>query len=338
MRRNVFSLILIISISAVLALATLLNIALIGKSRAELSKTILKNPAAVKTVKKHIIAILPSVSDPFFANLYYGLNQASIKNSAALELFSFSPEVEVSQIFVSAEAYRYFDIAIRSRPDGIVMFFPPGSDIRSFSEKAREKKVPFIPVAVDQPAQELPALVTSDSFLQGTEAVIIALGLLGRDAKIGVILPAGFPNSFVIAEEPFLNGAVFELNRRQMGKIVAAEREEESILGGEEVCTTMLQRYPEINCFICTNARSTVSAAQVVIDRGMVGKIVIIGADENEEIARLLEKGVIQATIVRDAIRMGEAAVTNLLKSETGSGSGTITKVSTYTKFSRTDR
>lgn len=338
MRKDWFSLVLLITFSTALALTTIVNIRLIGKSREELGKTVLRNPASLKTAKKHIITILPTISDPFFINLYYGIQQGAARESAGLELLSYSSEVEVSQSFLSAEAYRFFDIALSSKPDGIIMYFPPGSDIKSFTDKAQEKQIPFVPIAMDQPVQGIPALVTSDSFIQGSEAVSIALGLLGKDARIGVILPAGNPNSFIISEEPFLNGAMFELNRKRQGKIVAAEREEESILGGEEVCTSMLQRYPELNCFICTNARSTVSAAQVIIDRGMVGKIVIIGADEDLDVARLLEKGVIQATIVRDAIKMGETAVLSLSQKGITSEFAPISKVSTYTKYGKAAR
>lgn len=335
MRKNPFSLFLLIIFSTALAFTTLVNILLIGEIREELGKSVLRNSASLKTVKKHIIAILPAISDPFFINLYYGIQQGATKESAGLELLSYSSEVEVSQSFLSAEAYRFFDIALRSKTDGIVMYFPPGSDIKSFSDKAQEKQIPFVPIAMDQPVQGIPALVTSDSFIQGSEAITVALGLLGKDARIGVILPAGNPNSFIISEEPFLNGAIFELNRKQQGKIIAAEREEESILGGEEVCTAMLQQYPELNCFICTNARSTVSVAQVIIDRGMVGKIVIIGADEDLDVARLLEKGIIQATIVRDAIKMGETAVLSLAQKGITSKFAPISRVSTYTKYGR---
>lgn len=335
MRNNRFSLFLLIIFSTALAFTTLVNILLIGKSREELDNSVLRNSASLKTVKKHIIAILPAISDPFFINLYYGIQQGATKESAGLELLSYSSEVEVSQSFLSAEAYRFFDIALRSKPDGIIMYFPPGSDIKSFSGKAQAKQIPFVPIAMDQPVQGIPALVTSDSFIQGSEAITVALGLLGKDARIGVILPAGNPNSFIISEEPFLNGAIFELNRKQQGKISAVEREEESILGGEEVCTAMLQQYPELNCFICTNARSTVSVAQVIIDRGMVGKIVIIGADEDLDVARLLEKGIIQATIVRDAIKMGETAVLSLAQKGITSKFAPISKVSTYTKYGK---
>lgn len=338
MRKNWFSLFLLIAFGTALAFTTALNIYLIGKSREELGRSVLRNPASLKTVKKHFIAILPAISDPFFINLFYGIQQGSTKETAGLELLSYSPEVEVNQFFLSAEAYRFFDIALRSKPDGIVMYFPPGSDIKSFSDKAQDKQIPFVPIAMDQPVQGIPALVTSDSFVQGSEAVSVALGLLGKDARIGVILPAGNPNSFILSEEPFLNGAIFEINRRQQGKIVAAEREEENILGGEDVCTTMLQRFPELNCFICTSARSTVSAAQVIIDRGMVGKIVIIGSDEDLDVARLLEKGVIQATVVRDAIKMGETAVLSLSQKGVTSKFAPISKVSTYTKYGKTTK
>jgi len=71
----------------------------------------------------------------------------------------------------------------------------------------------------------------------------------------------------------------------------------------------MLAEHPDINAILCIDAKATIGAAQVVIDRGMVGQIVIIGADENSEVNRLIEKGVVQASIVRDAVAMGKAGV-----------------------------
>lgn len=74
---------------------------------------------------------------------------------------------------------------------------------------------------------------------------------------------------------------------KHKGTITSVVREAVSILGSEEACNTMLQSHPDINAILCTSARSTISVAQVIIDRGLVGKIMIIGADENGEIIRL---------------------------------------------------
>ena len=133
--------------------------------------------------------------------------------------------------------------------------------------------------------------------------------MLGAAARIGIILSSDTSLGYAFYEEPFYRGVEETLKSKQGAAIVAAEREEESILGGEDACARMLAEHPNINAILCIDAKATIGAAQVVIDRGMVGQIVIIGADENSEVNRLIEKGVVQASIVRDAMAMGRAGV-----------------------------
>lgn len=336
MRRNVFSLTLIIVFTIILFGSAGLNIFLIEKSREELTRTVLRDPSDVKTLKNHIIVILPSLSDPFISNISLGIQVEGGDSETAVQIFYYPSESEISESLLSAEAYKYFDIALRAGTDGLIMYFPAGADIESFIKRAEEFHVPFVPVTMDLPLKPLNGIVTSDSYAQGKEAASTIVSLLGKDARIGVILPSGTPNSFSNSEEPFFQGAHMALAEKKKGQIIAVEREEVSILGSEEACSIMLQNFPEINAFICTNARSTISVAQVIIDRGLVGKILIVGADENAEINRLLEKGVVQATVVRDAIEMGKAAVRTLQQIKSGMKPTGVIKVNSNTKYGRT--
>ncbi|MFQ3621689.1 MAG: substrate-binding domain-containing protein [Spirochaetales bacterium] len=311
MQRNIFSLTLIFIFITILFIAAGLNIWFIGKSREELTKTVLRNPSSIRNQKQHIISILPALSDPFLSNIEAGIQQEAENLDSAVQFFYYSSDI-ISGHLLPVEAYRYVDIALRSGADGIIMYFPAGAEVETFLRKAQAFNIPFVPVAMDVPAKPIEGFVTSDSYAQGRESASIAISLLGKDARIGVILPSGTPNSFTIAEEPFLQGAHKAIEEKGKGEIIAVEREEVSILGSEEACSLMIQNYPEINAFICTNARNTVSVAQVIIDRGLVGKIIIVGADENAEVTRLLEKGVVQATVVRDAVQMGRASIKTL--------------------------
>ncbi|MCX7788202.1 MAG: substrate-binding domain-containing protein [Spirochaetes bacterium] len=311
------------------------NVYVIGKAREELSRTVLKHPTTVRNAKRHVIAILPLYIDPFISSILQGIQEEAETSQTAVQVFHYPSEGSTTGSYLPAEAFRYFDIAVRSAPDGLIMHFPAGEKVEQFIEKAERYRIPFVPMAMDVPLKPSRGFVTSDSFLQGREAASVAVGLLGKDAQLGVILPSGTPNSFTLAEEPFLKGAIFELDKRGKGKIVAVEREAVSILGGEEACITMLQNHPEINAFLCTSIRSTISVAQVIIDRGLVGKILIIGTNENTDIKRLLEKGVVQATIVRDALEMGRAAVRRLEQIWAGTPAMGIIKINSNTKFGR---
>ncbi len=336
MRKTHVILAFIIVLACLMVGLTIYNVHLIGRARVELSKTVLRHPVSLGIAKHHLIAILPSYTDPFLSNIIQGIQEEADASQTAMQVFYYPSDTNTKGSYLPAEAFRYFEIAIRSAPDGLIMYFPAGEKVEQFIEKAERYRIPFVPVAMDVPPRPSRGFVSSDSFLLGKEGASVVIGLLGKDARLGIILPSGTPNSFTLTEEPFLKGAIFELEKRGKGRIVAVEREAVSILGSEEACSTMLQNHPEINAFLCTSARSTVGVAQVIIDRGLVGKILIIGADENAEISRLLEKGVVQATVVRDALEMGKAAVRTLEQIWAGTPPMGIIKINSNTKYGRT--
>ncbi|HOV94016.1 MAG TPA: sugar ABC transporter substrate-binding protein [Spirochaetales bacterium] len=308
----------IVVFAVALAGALAFNVALVNRSRTALASTVLRNPADIKTARFHLVAILPDTTDPFFAQLEDALREEAEHQNAALQVFLFPQVVAGEEGTTLAEIRRWFDIAMRSKVDGIVLFRSAGLDIRDMAEEAAAANIPFVPVAIDEPKSWKYSSVAGDSGRQGKEAGTLALGLLGASARIGVILSADTSQGFSYDEEPFYRG-VEEATRAKPGtRIVAAVREEESILGGEDACARMLADHPDINAILCIDAKATIGAAQVIIDRGVVGQIVIIGSDENDEVKRLIEKGVVHASIVRDAAMMGKVSVALAIGQRTG--------------------
>jgi ribose transport system substrate-binding protein len=299
-----------IVVFGVLLVGTLaINISLVNRSRNALASTILRNPATVRTARFHIVAILPDTIDPFYVHLIEGLREESERQNAALQLFYYTSTAIGEVGSTSEEVSRWFEIALRSKADGIILFQPTGMDVRRFAQKAESKHVPFVPLAMDAPQSWTRSGVTGDSFSQGKEAGTLVLGLLGTVVRVGIILSSDTSLGYAFDEEPFYRGVQEGLKARPGAAIVAAVREEESILGGEDACARMLTEHPDINAIVCIDAKATIGAAQVIIDRGKVGQIVIIGADENAEVNRLIERGVVHASIVRDATTMGQAGI-----------------------------
>jgi len=87
---------------------------------------------------------------------------------------------------------------------------------------------------------------------------------------------------------------------------------------GEEAAATLLAAAPDINAIFCATSRDTLGAAQVVMDRGLEGRVVIIGADETPELLRHIKGGVVSASLVRDSRRIGEEAVLAFASMERG--------------------
>jgi ribose transport system substrate-binding protein len=87
---------------------------------------------------------------------------------------------------------------------------------------------------------------------------------------------------------------------------------------GEEAADALFAAAPDINAIFCATSRDTLGAAQVVMDRGLMGRVVIVGADETPELLRLLKRGVVTASLVRDSRRIGEEAVRAFASIERG--------------------
>jgi ribose transport system substrate-binding protein len=299
--------IVVFTVALVAALAV--NIVLASRSRIALASTILRNPATVRTARFHVVAILPDTVDPFYTHLIEGLREESEKQNAALQIFYYAPTAIGEASSTSEEVSRWFEIALRSKTDGIILFQPKGMDVLQFAKEADSRHIPFVPLAMDAPQAWTHSGVTGDSISQGKEASTLILGLLGSAARIGIILSSDTSQGYAFNEEPYYRGVEETLKNRPGAAIAAAVREEESILGGEDACARMLTEHPDINAILCIDAKATIGAAQVIIDRGNVGQIVIIGADENVEVNRLIERGVVHASIVRDAVAMGQSGV-----------------------------
>jgi ribose transport system substrate-binding protein len=288
----------------VFAGATLMNAILIGKARAVLPGELGKAGPKSEAARYHLIVVLPDTDDSFFTGLLEGVSAASEGAGAAVQVFRYP-------IRSPLEAERFFEIAIRAKADGLIMYSPrddsgPASSSARAAEAARSGVV-FVPVGTDAPPGQEGPFIGSGSMLQGLEGGRLIGERLGSRARVGVILPASEKGRG--KDEPLYRGVAEALRAFPGASIAAAAEALPSILSGEAVAESMLRLHPGINAILCSSARDTVGAAQVLIDLNEVGEVLIIGADETPDIRRYIDKGVVAASIVRDSRKMGEEAV-----------------------------
>jgi ribose transport system substrate-binding protein len=278
--------------------ATLMNAALVVRARAALASA--SSGAKIEAKRFHLVVIVPNTDDSFFGGLLEGVVQAATEASAAVQVFRYpgsAPE----------EVARYFDIALRARIDGLIMYEPRdyrGADRRA---EALRNGVVYIPVGTDAPPGEKGPFIGSGSLLQGIEGGKLIGRNLGAAARVGLILSAADGGDG--RDDPLYRGVLTALSTFPGARVVAVALAQPGILAGEAVAEAMLRANPSINAVLCSSARDTVGAAQVIVDRGEVGKILIIGADQASDIQRYIDKGVVAASVVRDSRRIGQDAV-----------------------------
>ena len=280
--------------------ATLLNADLIAKSHRALARGVFREKPITEAARYHLVVILPDTDDSFFQGLLEGIKESASVVDSVAQVFRYPNSFPL-------EAERYFEIALRSKVDGLIMFTPRNDRVIDRVRKAAQNGVVFVPVGTDAPLGALSGFIGSGSLQQGFEGGKRICEELGASARIGVILPASSAGE--PAKEPLYRGVASAIKSYPNAQIVAVARARPGILSGEETASAMLRDHPLVNALFCSSSRDTMGAAQVVIDLNRVGRVLIIGADETPEIRRYIDKGVIAASIVRDSRRIGQEAV-----------------------------
>jgi ribose transport system substrate-binding protein len=280
--------------------ATLMNAGLIAKIRRSLASGVFREEPATEQARYHLVAILPDTDDSFFRGLLEGVQESASVVDAAVQVFHYPNAFPL-------EAERYFEIALRAKVDGLIMFTPRNDRVTDRAKKAVQSGVVFVPVGTDAPPGSPPGFIGSGSLLQGIEGGKRICAELGSSARIGVILPATGTGEAM--DEPIFRGLASATKSFVGARVVAVARARPGILSGEETTADMLRDYPEVNALFCSSSRDTMGAAQVLIDMNKVGSVLLIGSDETPEIRKYIEKGIIAASIVRDSRRIGQEAV-----------------------------
>lgn len=289
-----------------LAGATAMNFFLLSQARQALDEGILGTRSSAVPAQHHLALIIPDTTDSFFDGLVAGLTEKARPSDVAVQVFRYRRGAD--------EAETYFQLCLTSHLDGVVLFAGTQRLAERVAE-ARRENVIFIPVGTQMPLTKQGFIGSSD-LLQGFESGN-QIGLLkGRSARVGVLLaPDG---QGPVEQDPVYIGVAASLRAFPGAAIIRAARARPGILSGEEVVSGLLRADPSINILVCGSAPITEGAAQVVVDQGRVGQVLIVGTDGSPTIDRLVDKGVIAASIVRDSRKMGAIAVDAFLQARGG--------------------
>ena len=289
-----------------LAGATAMNFILLSQARQALDEGILGTRSPAVPAQHHLALIIPDTTDSFFDGLIAGMTSKARDADVAVQIFRYRRGAD--------EAETYFQLCLTSHLDGVVLFAGP-ERLAERAAEARNENVIFIPVGTQVP-QNRQGFIGSSSLLQGFESGNQVGLLKGRSARIGLLLSSdgqGPPT-----EDPMYRGLAASIQAFPGATIIKSARARPGILSGEEAVSTLLRSDPSINVLVCGSAPVTEGAAQVVVDQGRVGEVLIVGTDGSPTIDRLVDKGVIAASVVRDSRKMGVIALEAFLQASGG--------------------
>jgi ribose transport system substrate-binding protein len=249
-------------------------------------------PRNTTPIEYQFALLIPAMDyDLFYTRFCGSMKEIAEQEQAVLEIYKY-PEGERDEI------RRLLRLILNTNPDGVVFSIPYDTAYEEHFKAFTDHKIPLVTLEYDAAYRN--AYVGSNPFELGRLAgeAVISLNSGGAAA----VLLSGGDTSFIQGFRQVLvdNGTI------DLGMVRSYE---DTAAAGEEFIREILVSRDNITVAVFTGSREAEGAAQALIEYGRVGTPLIIASEDNTEIRRLMEMGVISATVVRNPENAGRAAV-----------------------------
>lgn len=252
----------------------------------------------------HFIALLPAPDrDLFYIRLSNGMKESAERERATVQVFEYRPGEGPEGV------RRLLRMIADIKPDGVALSLPVGHDYDGSIAAIADRGVPIVTLEADQPTSRRSAHIGTNSFELGkvSGAALAAHFPEGADAAISLTLP---DPSFIMG---FNQGARNVSGSGAGGiRLPLIRTRRDGAASGEELVRELLSTQTAVRSIVFTNARDAESAAQALVEYGRVGALTLVAVDDTPEIRKLIQTGVVYASVARKPEQAGEAAVSAL--------------------------
>ncbi|HOV62576.1 MAG TPA: substrate-binding domain-containing protein [Spirochaetia bacterium] len=243
----------------------------------------------------HYAFFMPPIDHTFLDEFKAGAIEASEAMNCAI---TFHP---ITDDLLSFEMASYTGI------NGIAAFIYEKNDkVVSILNHLSNAGIPVIQI-------ENEIAVDPNTFFIGTNSYESGKGI-GRIAleseknSLNIVLIYSEKNPGLLAEASLLEMGMNSILGDRLNNLYISKTNLNPI-DAEQVVYELLQKSPAIDLIVLTDIKDTLVTIQAIIDLNLVGKIKIIGFDENDTIREYIDKGIVLGSIVRHPYRIGYSAV-----------------------------
>lgn len=204
------------------------------------------------------------------------------------------------------EMVKQIEIAIAAKADGIITYGAAPDALGPVLIKAADAGIPLVCVIGDVPdAPKLGFMGTDPQNFGETGARVLS-------EKLGNVKPLVIGQMF--AMDAAQNIANFKGYKDGLAKNPAGFEWLDTNASNSDAATGMLAwersltTYPQCNALVCSSGESAVSAAKVLKEMNLVGKVTIIGIDDMAETLDYIRTGDVYATLSQNFYRCGYQA------------------------------
>jgi len=277
--------------------------------------------AKAKKPEHHFAVICQNIDEPFWKSIKDGALKASNDFNIAVEFYG-------PRFTNLNEELEYLDMAIASRVDGIVTHVLDEGQFSPVIDKAVEYGIPVVTIDSDAKNSKRASFVGTNSYKLGTEWGKLIIEETKGKAVVAMIINSLTGESENTVQNLMISGLKDTVKKYPAIRVKTVQAGRSGIFSAEEVTKEILGQFPDVNVILCTSARDTIRAAQVLVDFNRVGDIAIIGYDDTPNILKYIEKGVIYGTVASNPQKMGYESIRALVE---------IKKKSTVSSYISTD-
>ncbi|WP_372635714.1 substrate-binding domain-containing protein [Cohnella sp.] len=190
---------------------------------------------------------------------------------------------------------------VREKPDVILLAAADYNRLAPLAEEIDKAGIPIITIDSGVNSRIPRSFIATDNVEAGKEAARKLAGLLEGPAQVAII--------------SYVKETATQIEReRGVREVLEADGRFEIVGtyfsdGDENIAyeTTkeLLRKHPGLKGVVGLNEPSSVGAGRAIKDMGRAGEVLLVGFDSSIDEVRLLEEGVIQATVVQRPFNMG---------------------------------
>lgn len=252
--------------------------------------------------------ILNTEDDIYWKDFKSGATAAAKKYNVALEFNGVSEPDSQSKIV------EYTRIATQSKMDGIIVAGKNSEEYNAAIREATDSGINVVAGNFDTSGSERVAYVGTNYYKYGVDAAALIAKVPTDEDQLDFAVIFSDDSKDAPALNPVIQNIMNGVGR---GKhhLVSTLYGTSDLLGAEDQIRNTLSEHPDIDAILCTNAKDTVSAANVIRERNLVGKVAIVGTGMTDQIVEYIKRGVIFGALDRNGYNAGFQSVRVLYES-----------------------
>jgi len=264
----------------------------------------------------HFSLILNSEDDKYWQDYKEGVFEAGKAYNAAIE---YNPVSGPDSAVKTAE---YINIANKSNLDGIIVNGENNDEYSDAINNATQAGINIVVGITGSFDSSRLVYVGTNFYDYGTQAakLIAQAGAEYPKINLAVILSAinkgDTEKSATSQSDRMMSGLKNVIENGNKINLLCTLYRNNDLLGAEDLTRNILTQHPDVNAIFCTNAKDTVAATRVIVERNLVGKVAIVGTDMTDEIKNYIKKGVIFGVLERNGKLAGYKSVEILCNSK----------------------